>query len=240
MSYDNQTPQTGYAATREIDAGLQSYMQGVYRLMGMGLVVTGLIAFAVANFPPLFNLIFGTPLKFVALFAPLAFVWLGFTPARIARLSPEKLRMTFIIFSAAMGLSMSALFQIFTGGSIARVFFITAATFAATSIYGYTTKRDLAGVGSFMFMGLIGIMIASIVNLFMHSPMVQFAVSILGVLIFTGLTAWETQRLKEIYSSNIGMAETNAKMAVLGALSLYINFINLFQSLLSLMGTQRN
>jgi hypothetical protein len=157
MSYEPQTPQTGYVAAREVDAGLQSYMQSVYRLMGMGLVITGLTALAVANFPPLFNLIFGTPLKFVAMLGPLAFIWLGFTPARIARLSPDKLRMTFIIFSAAMGLSLSVLLKIFTGASVAQVFFITAATFAATSLYGYTTKRDLAGVGSFMFMGLVGL-----------------------------------------------------------------------------------
>lgn len=239
MSYEPQL-KTGYAATREVDAGLQSYMQGVYRLMGLGLVVTGLTAYAVASFDPLFKLIFGTPLKFVALLAPMAFIWLGFTPARIAKLSPDKLRMTFILFSAVMGLSLSVLLQIFTGASVAQVFFITAATFAATSLYGYTTKRDLAGVGSFMFMGLVGIVIASVVNLFMESKMIHFAVSILGVLIFTGLTAWETQRLKEVYSSNLNMAEANAKMAVMGALSLYLNFINLFQSLLSLMGSQRN
>ena len=155
----------------------------------------------------------------------------------MARMSSEKLKLTFILFSAVMGLSMAAIFQIFTGASIARVFFITAATFAATSLYGYTTKRDLAGVGSFLFMGLVGIFIAMIVNLFLQSSMVQFVVSAIGVLVFTGLTAWETQRLKEAYTPGAG--EGNAKMAVVGALSLYLNFINLFQMLLHFMGDRR-
>ncbi|MCE9506947.1 MAG: Bax inhibitor-1/YccA family protein [Alphaproteobacteria bacterium] len=239
MSYDPsyQRPQAGYAATPAVDAGLQAYMHNVYHTMGLGLVVTGLTAFGVASVPALFNLIFGTPLAWVAMLAPLGFIWFGFTPARIARMPSEKLKLTFILFSAVMGVSMAALFHVFTGASIARVFFITAATFAATSLYGYTTRRDLTGVGSFLFMGLMGIFIAMIVNIFLHSAMVQFVVSALGVLIFTGLTAWETQRLKELYSAGAG--EANAKTAIVGALSLYLNFINLFQMLLQLMGNRR-
>lgn len=242
MSQERQRPSTNTVytsgpATRVIDAGLQTYMQSVYHTMGLGLAVTGLTAFAVSNIDPLFNLIFKTPLAFVVIFAPLAFLWFGFTPQKIARMSSEKLRMTFLMFSAVMGLSMAAIFQLYTGASIARVFFITASTFAATSLYGYTTKRDLTGVGSFLFMGLIGIFIASIVNVFMMSQMVHFVVSVIGVVVFTGLTAWETQRLKLVYAS--GASESNAKMAIVGALGLYLNFINLFQILLSFLGDRR-
>lgn len=240
MSYDpSWSPaQAASAGTRVVDAGLQSYMQSVYHAMGLGLAVTGLTAFATANTPVLMKLIFGTPLMWVVMLAPLGFIFFGFTPARISRMSSEKLKLLFIVFSAVMGLSMAAIFQVFTGATIARVFFITAATFAATSLYGYTTKRDLAGVGSFLFMGMIGIFIAMLVNLFLQSAMVHFVVSVIGVVVFTGLTAWETQRLRDLYAE--GAHETNAKTAVVGALSLYLNFINLFQMLLHLMGTRRN
>lgn len=239
MSFDPSRPNAhvGHQTTTQIDVGLQKYMHKVYHTMGYGLAVTGITAFGVASIPALFNLIFGTPLAWVAMLAPLGFLWFGFTPAKVAKLSSEKLTSTFIIFSAVMGVSMAALFHIFTGASIARVFFITAATFAATSLYGYTTKKDLTGVGSFMFMGLIGIVIASVVNMFIQSSMIHFVVSIVGVLVFTGLTAWETQSLKHSYQE--GAHEANNKMAVLGALSLYLNFINLFQMLLHLMGDRR-
>lgn len=241
MSYEPyNTPQTGgFAQTSAIDAGLQAHMRSVYNTMGFGLVVTGLVAFAVAYTPALFALIFGTPLKWVAIFAPLAFIFFGFTPNRVARLPASQIKMMFYGFSALMGVSMATIFVAFTGASIARVFFVTAAAFAATSLYGYTTKRDLAGMSAFLFMGLIGIVLASIVNIFLGSTGLQFAVSVIGVLVFTGLTAWETQRLKEAYAYSRGMAEANSKLAVMGALNLYLNFINLFQSLMHLMGNQR-
>jgi len=231
------TVYTTSTAARTVDAGLQAYMQSVYHTMGFGLAVTGLTAAAVSSTDALFNLFFRTPLSWVVILAPLAFLWMGFTPQKIARMSSEKLRTTFLLFSAVMGISMAAIFEIYTGASIARVFFITASTFAATSIYGYMTKRDLTGVGSFMFMGLIGIFIASLVNLVMMSNMVHFVVSVIGVVVFTGLTAWDTQRLKLVYAE--GASEANAKMAVVGALSLYLNFINLFQSLMHLLGDRR-
>ena len=140
-----------------------------------------------------------------------------------------------------MGISMASIFLVFTGESIARVFFITAATFGAVSLYGYTTKRDLTGMGSFLFMGLIGIVIASLVNIFVGSSALQFAVSVIGVLVFTGLTAWDTQRLKNEYLGGLQMGgELVAKVAIMGALSLYLNFINLFMMLLQLFGNQRN
>jgi FtsH-binding integral membrane protein len=226
-------------AGRSVDAGLQAFMRGVYNTMGLGLVVTGLVAFATAQSQTLLNLIFGTPLKWVVILAPLGFLMFGFTPGRLARMPAAQLRTMFYGFSALMGLSLSTLFLAYTAESLARVFFITAATFAATSLYGYTAKRDLSGIGAFLFMGLIGIVIASVVNLFVQSSMVGFVVSVIGVLVFTGLTAWETQRLKETYSYGAGMAEANDKLAVMGALSLYLNFINLLQSLLALMGNRR-
>ena len=239
MSFDQNRPntQTAHSGVKDIDLGLQAYMHKIYHTMGLGLVVTGLTAFGVASVPALFNAIFGTPLMWVVMLAPLAFIWLGFTPARMEKMSSEKVKMLFLIFCAVMGLSMAAIFHVFTGASIARVFFITSATFAATSLYGYTTKKDLTGVGSFLFMGLIGIVIASLVNIFMQSAMVHFVVSVIGVLVFTGLTAWETQRLKLVYRP--GNDEANSKMATLGALGLYLNFINLFQMLLHLMGDRR-
>ena len=240
MSYDpSQQQATTYQTGAAVDAGLQAHMRSVYNTMGAGLVVTGAVAFATANVEPLFNLIFKTPLMWVAAFAPLAFILFGFTPSRIARLPAAQIKTMFYVFAALMGLSMASIFMNFTATSIARTFFITAAAFAATSLYGYTTKKDLAAMGSFLFMGLIGIFFASIVNIFIGSSALQFAVSVLGVLIFTGLTAWETQRLKEAYAYNRGMAEANSKLAVMGALNLYLNFINLFQSLLHLTGSQR-
>ena len=240
MAYDplnSQSQSDGYASGNVIDAGLQSYMRSVYNTMGLGLVVTGLTSFAVANTPVVFNAIFHSPLAFVVMLAPLAFIWFGFSASRIANSSVESLKVTFTLFSVVMGLSFSAIFAAYTPDSIARVFFITASTFAATSLYGYTTKRDLAGMGSFMFMGLIGILIAMFVNMFMHSSMIQFIVSIIGVVVFTGLTAWETQSLKATYRS--GATDANSRMAFAGALSLYMNFVNLFQFLLSLMGDRR-
>lgn len=240
MSQDSFRPQsTTYGTSVEVDAGLQAHMRSVYNTMGLGLIVTGVVAYGVANIEPLFNLIFGTPLRWVALLAPLGFVLFGFTPGRIARQPASQIRVMFYLFSALMGLSMSTIFMVFANDSIARVFFIAAGMFAATSLYGYTAKRDLAKMGSFLYMGFMGIFIASIINMFLGSAPLQFAVSVLGVVIFTGLAAWETQRIKETYAYGRNLAEANQKMAVMGALSLYLNFINLFQSLLHLMGNQR-
>jgi FtsH-binding integral membrane protein len=239
MSYDptNSPSQTGYVAGQAIDAGLQSFMQGVYRTMGLGLIITGLAAVGLASSPALFELVFTTPLRWVVMLAPLGIIFFGFTPARLARMSSEKLKLTFYVFSILMGLSMGFIFAAYTGNSIARVFFSTAATFAGTSLYGYTTRRSLASAGSFLFMGLFGIIIASLVNLFMQSAMVHFVVSVIGVVVFTGLTAWETQNLKNVYREGAG--EANDKQAVVGALSLYLNFINLFQIMLSFMGDRK-
>jgi uncharacterized protein len=225
-------------AGRTIDAGLQGYMRGVFNTMAMGLVLTGGAAYAVANIEPLFNLVFKTPLAYVVMFAPLAFLFLGFTPGRIARSSPEKLKTLFYFFAVVMGVSMASIFMVFSGASIARAFFATAAAFAGTALYGYVTKRDLTKMGSFLIMGLIGIFVASLLNIIFQSAAVQFIVSMIGVVVFTGLTAFETQRLKEIYAYN-GGGEQAQKYAIMGALNLYLNFVNLFQIMLSFMGGRR-
>ena len=221
------------------DEGLRSFMLSVYNYMGLGLAITGIVALAVASSPAIYVPIFTTPLKWVVMLAPLGFVF--FLSARIHSMSTSAAQITFWLFAAVMGISMASIFLVFTGESIARVFFVTAATFGAVSLYGYTTKRDLTGMGSFLFMGLIGIIIASLVNIFVGSSALQFAVSVIGVLVFTGLTAWDTQRLKNEYLGGLHAGgELVAKGAIMGALSLYLNFINLFMMLLQLFGNQRN
>jgi uncharacterized protein len=224
---------TARASGAVFDEGLRQHMLRVYNYMGIGLVVTGLVAFFVASTPALYVPIFQTPLKWVVMLAPLAFVF--FFSFRMHAMSAATAQMAFWAFCAVMGLSLASVFLVFTGTSIARTFFITATMFGATSLYGYTTKRDLSKFGSFLIMGLIGIIIASLVNIFVGSSMLQFAISIIGVLVFTGLTAYDTQSIKEQYAEGYGH-EVNNKMAVFGALSLYLNFVNLFQLLLSLTG----
>ena len=224
-------------STAQIDEGLRSYMLSVYNYMGLGLALTGLVAFLTASTPALYQPIFGTPLKWVVMLAPLGFVFfLGF---RIQKMSLSAAQLTFWAFATVMGLSMASIFLVFTGESIARVFFITAGVFGAMSLYGYTTKRDLSAWGSFLFMGLIGIIIAALVNIFLQSSALQFAISVIGVLVFTGLTAYDTQRIKEVYYQVAGVAEATGKAAIMGALSLYLDFINLFMMLLQLFGQSR-
>ncbi|KKB07778.1 Bax inhibitor-1/YccA family protein [Devosia chinhatensis] len=252
--YDRQTLNARAGSAAAIDEGLRSYMLRVYNYMGLGLVITGLVAFfaaqaAVTSDPSAAVaqldggtyltqwgvLLFGSPLSWVVMLAPLAFVLvLSFG---INKLSVPAAQGVFWAFAAIMGLSLSSIFLVYTGASIAKVFFITAATFGTMSLYGYTTKRDLSGMGSFLMMGLIGIIIASIVNIFMQSSMMEFVISVVGVLIFTGLTAYDTQRIKESYADHYG-ADVMAKNAIMGALSLYLNFINLFMMLLRLFGNR--
>ena len=222
-----------WASQAEFDEGLRKHMLQVYNFMMLGLALTGIVAYVVGTTPALYMPIFGSPLKWVVMLAPLAFVF--FFSFRIQTMSASTAQLTFWVFCAVMGLSMASIFLVFTGASIARVFFITAGMFGAASLYGYTTKADLTKFGSFLFMGLIGIVIASLVNLFIGSTALQFAISIIGVLVFTGLTAYDTQSIKEQYAESSGH-ETNTKLAVFGALSLYLNFVNLFQLLLSLTG----
>src|SRR5262245_45712309 len=249
------TTQTGVA----VDEGLRSYMLTVYNYMCAGLVLTGLVAYllftqAVTSDPnlaatgargalaikrgmfltPLGAALYTTWFKWVIMLAPLAFVF--FLSFRIYSMSVGAAQLSFWLFAAVMGASMSVIFLVFTATSIAQVFFITAATFACLSIYGYTTKKDLSGWGTFLIMGVIGLIIASMVNIFLQSPALQFAISCIGVLVFAGLTAYDTQQIKDSYYHYIGDATMAAKGAIMGALNLYLDFINMFQSLLSLLG----
>jgi len=215
------------------DTELRAYMLGIYRNMGLGLALTGLVALGVAATPPLSALIFGTPLKWVAIFAPLAFVM--FFSFRIDRMTTAGARTAFFAFAAVMGVSMASIFLVFTGTSIASAFFTAAAMFAGLSLWGYTTKRDLTGLGSFLTVGLIAVVGVSLVNIFLGSSMLQMLVSVVGVVVFAGLTAWDTQRLKSEFVEYRGH-QALEKMAIMGALSLYLNLINMFQLLLGLMG----
>jgi len=232
--YEPQTvARAGAGAGVAIDEGLRSYMLRVYNYMTLGLVITGVVALFTASSPTMMTAIFTTPLKWVVFFAPLGFVF--YFSARLHKMSAGAAQITFWLFAAVMGLSLSSIFVVYTGTSIARVFFITAGAFAAMSLYGYTTKRDLTGWGSFLFMGLIGIIIAMLVNIFLQSAMMHFVISVIGVLVFTGLTAYDTQRIKEEYYAGDG-ADVTTKKAISGALRLYLDFINLFIMLLHLFG----
>lgn len=238
MSYNRfDTVQSG-AQTRAIDPGLQAFMRNVYNTMGVGLVLTGVTAYALSQIPGIRETLYSSGLFYVAAFAPLAFLLFGFTHNRIVRSSASQLLMMFSAFAVTMGVSMGSIFLVYSSADIARAFFVTAGTFAAMSLYGYTTKRDLSAFRSFLVMGLIGVFIASIVNIFLGSGLMQFVISCAGVLVFTGLTAWETQNLRQTYAETHGH-EANSKIAVMGALGLYLNFVNLFQMILHLMGGNR-
>jgi FtsH-binding integral membrane protein len=227
----------GYASQAQsgalFDEGLRQHMLRVYNYMGLGLVITGIVAYVVGTTPALYVPIFQTPLKWVVMLAPLAFVF--FFSFRIQSMSAGTAQTMFWAFSAVMGLSLASIFLVFTGASIAQTFFIAATMFGATSLYGYTTKRNLANFGSFLMMGLIGVVIASVVNIFLGSSALQFAISVIGIVVFVGLTAWDTQNIKEQYAENFDQ-ESQQKLAVFGALSLYLNFVNIFQLLLNFTG----
>jgi hypothetical protein len=254
----NYTSPFGRAAGRTdaaaVDAGLRAYMLRIYNYMSIGLAITGLAALGIymaavttdpaggaakignAFLTPFGYAMFVSPLKWLFMLAPLAMVFV--ISAGINRLRPATAQMLFWVFSALMGISLSSIFLVYTHTSIVRVFFITAASFGALSLYGYTTKRDMTGMGSFLIMGLFGIIIASVVNIFVASSMLQFIVSVVGVLVFAGLTAWDTQRLKNdyIYGYASQGGDVAERAAITGALSLYLNFINLFTLLLQLLG----
>ena len=226
-----------------IDAGLRSHMLKIYNYMGLGVAVTGLMAWLIANTPAFYEVFYNATTRsptifgMIAMFAPLAFIL--FISFASQRSSASTLQTMFWAFCAVMGISMSSVFMIYTSVSIANTFFVVAAMFAVTSLWGYTTKADLSKMGSFLMMALIGIVIAGIVNIFLKSSMLHFVTSAIGVVVFTGLTAWDTQRIKDTYSEGFG-EETNNKMAILGALNLYLNFVNLFQMMLQFMGSRRD
>lgn len=233
LNTDRMTDAQAHAAG--IDVGLRAYMLRVYNYMALGLGLTGAVAFAASTNAELMQMIHGTGLRWIVMLAPIGFVI--FLSARLHAMKPATAQMVFWVYAGLMGLSLSYIFLAYTGASIARVFFITAGTFAAMSLYGYTTKRDLSGMGSFLFMGLIGIIIASVVNIFLASSALHFVISVVGVLVFVGLTAYDTQAIKSVYSETDSGA-TQEKKAIMGALRLYLDFINLFVMLLSLFGNR--
>ena len=230
----------GTQASAEIDQGLRSYMLGIYNYMATAIGITGVAAFGMAtwatNNPAVANTLYNSPLKWVIMLAPLAFVMV--ISFGINKLSKTAATGIFYAFAAVMGVSMSWIFMVFSIPSIVQTFFVTAASFGALSLYGYTTKRSLSGMGTFLMMGLFGLIIAMIVNIFMQSGALAFAINVIGVLIFAGLTAWDTQRLKNTYDAVAGHAEAMAKSSIMGALSLYLNFVNMFMFLLQFMGNR--
>jgi FtsH-binding integral membrane protein len=243
---DNRYAQSGVGARTgvAIDEGLRSYMLGVYNYMAAGVALTGVVAYATSmlaggsleTLTPLGQALYMSPLKWLVMLAPLGFVF--FLSFRMEQMSIGAAQAAFWAFAAVMGISLSSIFLVYTNASIAQVFFVTAASFGALSLWGYTTKRDIPGWGSFLFMGVIGIIIAALVNLFLQSGALQFAISVVGVLVFAGLTAYDTQRIKDGYIAMRHDAAMVAKGAIMGALSLYLDFINMFMMLLNLFGNR--
>jgi uncharacterized protein len=245
--FESASIQSSARTAGAVDEGLRAYMLRVYNYMSCGILLTGIVAyltysaavvrsadvggFALTAFG---QLLYGSPLKWIVMLAPLASVM--FLSVRIGKMSVGAAQFCFWLFSAVMGLSLSSIFLLYTGESITRVFFVTAAAFAALSMYGYTTRRDLSAWGTFLIMGVIGIVLASLVNLWLRSNSLQFALSTIGVLVFAGLTAYDTQRIKNVYYEVLGDATAASKAAIMGALSLYLDFINMFIMLLSLFG----
>ncbi|MBV2358309.1 Bax inhibitor-1/YccA family protein [Thalassococcus sp. CAU 1522] len=246
------------AHAAQIDEGLRAHMNKVYGTMSVGMFITFAAAWAISGlavtsdpagatamiregqFLTAFGqAIYMSPLKWVIMFAPLAFIFFGFGAA-VNRLSAAGVQTVFYVFAALMGLSLSSIFLVFTGVSIVQVFLITAIAFAGLSLWGYTTKKDISGWGSFLIMGVIGLIVASIVNIFLGSPAIQFAISALGVLIFSALTAYDTQNIKNTYLQHAmqGDSEWLGKAAIMGALNLYLDFINLFMFLLQFLGNR--
>ena len=252
MAFDPQDRATGYAGGQTIDRaaideGLRQHMLRIYNYMASGLAISGLVAYAIFRVPAFGELFFqytavpggyilqATTLGYIGMFAPLGILLIAMFGMRNA--SAATTQVMYWAFVALQGIGIATLLFIYTGDSVVRVFFITAAAFAGLSLWGYTTKRSLSGMGSFMVMGLIGLIIASIVNIFLASDMMQFVISAAGVLIFSGLIAYDTQRLKDEYREGMG-SEAATKHAVWGALALYINFLNLFQFLLYFLGSR--
>jgi uncharacterized protein len=244
---------TGVQTGARIDEGLRQYMLGVYNHMTLGLALTGLAAYAtyffsvvdpnaarltLSNLTDLGRFLFVSPFKWVVIFAPLGLSML--LNATIDRMRADSARIAFLAFAGALGVSLSILLMVYTGTSVARVFFITAAAFAGLSFVGYTTKRDLSGMGTFLIMGVWGLIAASLVNVLLGSTGMQWVISLIGVPLFAGLTVYGTQMVKEMYFHTQQGYEAVTKTSIIGALFLYITFLNLFQSLLSLFGVMRS
>jgi uncharacterized protein len=231
-SYEDTSKKTHY------DWGLREYLLRVYQYMAFALVLTAVISMGAASSPQFLNLIYNTPLKWIIAFAPLGMAF--YMGSRLMSMSVTGAQTCLMIFATLMGLSLSSIFIVYTGESIAKVFFITASTFGAMSIYGHSTKRDLTNMRSFLIMGVIGILIASVVNIFMQSGAMQFVISIIGVGVFTLLTAYDAQKIKTMYYQTQNNAEVTQKLAIYGSLTLYMDFINIFVFLLQLFGVRKN
>ena len=223
------------AEAAAVDVGLRAYMLRVYNYMCVALALSGAVAFVVSTSPTLQQAIFGTPLMWVVFLAPLGLVF--FLSARINKMSAAAAQTTFWIFAGLMGMSLASIFIAYTPESVTRVFFITAGAFAGLSLVGYTTKKDLSGMGTFLFMGVIGLVIAMVVNMFLGSSMLQLGISVIGVLIFAGLTAYDTQKIKLMYYEGDG-AEVATKKSIMGALKLYLDFLNMFLFLMHILGNR--
>lgn len=255
-NYQNRMTQSRAQVGVDVDQGLRSYMLKVYNLMALGLAITGLAAFGVFSLATTTDpaaaaanlgngtmltalgvALYTSPLKWLVMLAPLALVF--FMSFRISSMSVSAAQTTFWIYAALMGVSLSSIFLVFTGQSVVQTFFITAASFGALSLFGYTTKKDLSGFGSFLIMGVFGLIIASIVNIFLASSALQFAISAIGVLVFAGLTAYDTQKIKEMYFDGDDALVAGRK-AIMGALTLYLDFINLFMFLLQFLGNRND
>lgn len=245
--FDSASIQSSPGTAGAVDEGLRAYMLRVYNYMAGGILLTGVVAYLTYSAAVVQNtdaggialtafgqLLYGSPLKWIVMLAPLASVF--FLSVRISKMSVGAAQFCFWLFSAVMGLSLSSIFLLYTGESITRVFFVTAAAFAALSMYGYTTRRDLSAWGTFLIMGVVGILLASLVNLWLQSNSLQFALSTIGVLVFAGLTAYDTQRIRNVYYEVLGDVTATSKASIMGALSLYLDFINMFIMLLSLFG----
>jgi len=231
-SYFTREATTGY------DEGLRIYMLSIYRNMSMALGISALVAYIVGSSEQLAVMLFSTPLAYAVMFAPLIYIF--FFSHKLMDMNRQQAMLHLGIFAAINGLSLGSIFLVYTAASIAKTFFITASTFGAMSLYGYTTKKDLTSLGSFAYMGLIGLVIASLINLFLRSAALDFTVSFIGVGIFTLLTAYDTQKLKSIYYSMNGSTARASNIAVYGALTLYLDFINLFTMLLHFVGVRKN
>lgn len=227
-------------AESSYDVGLRAYMLSVYQNMFFALLITAVTSILCASSSAVISLVFATPLRWIVLFAPLIIA--VYLQSRITKISSQSAKLIFFVYAALIGVSLSYLFIAFSATSIARAFFVSASVFGAMSIYGYTTKKDLTSLGSFMFMGLIGIIIASVVNLFSGSGMLAFIISIITVFVFVGLTAYDTQKIKYHYyslSSESNSEELAKNISIYGALQLYLDFINIFVSLLQILGDRK-
>lgn len=234
--FDNQIPteQTSSSQALSFDAGLRAHMSRIYNRMTLGVLVTAVIAYFVGNSPELLALFLGGPQKWIVILAPLAIVFFGFNPAKM---SAKAMSVSFFLLSALYGISFATIFAVFTDESIAKAFFIATAMFAGLSIFGYSTKKNLDGVGSFAVMGVWGVFILALINIFVGSSLMGNVISVVSIIAFAGITAWETQRMKEMYSPRAD-GEIMSRMSWLAALNLYISFIAMFQSILHLMGSR--